>query len=125
MDEKEAGNISEKYAKGIGYIKSDEEYNISVIKTPKKKMKEHEIPILYCKSKDADAEAYFSLLEAKTPHELRIHAEDPAPEPRVGFERYTEINEIKRFIEEWRAEHKKYDRRIKEKWKAMPKGCQD
>lgn len=75
-------------------------------------MKEHEIPILYCKSEADDIKAYFSLLKAKIPHEFRIHAEDPTPELRVGFERYTGINEIKRFIEEWEAEHKKYERRI-------------
>lgn len=69
-------------------------------------MKEHEIPILYCNSGDEDQEAYFSLKEAEIPHETRVHAEEPTPELRVGFERYTGINEIKKFIEEWEGESK-------------------
>jgi len=63
----------------------------------------NEVPILYCNSGVENKEAYHSMLESKIPCEFAIPAEDPTPQIRIGFERYTGINEIKEFIKEWKS----------------------
>jgi len=59
-------------------------------------------PILYYNAGEEDKEAYLSILEAGIPCEFRAPAEEPTPSLVVGFMRYEGLQEIKKFIEEWK-----------------------
>lgn len=72
-------------------------------------MKDYEIPILYYNSGKEDKEALHLIREHKIPCYLRSPAEEPTPGLHVRFERYTGLNEIKEFIEEWETEKEQKD----------------
>lgn len=70
----------------------------------KNKEVNQEVPILFFNTEEEDKEAYLSLMESGIHCELRAPAEEPTPLLLVGFQRFTGLAEIKKFITERKSQ---------------------